>query len=96
VVSFFLGSLFWWLLVWFGLFFFFFGFEVERMVFFCLGEDSCVFHLAFLELRDDGGCLGIIRLKCEYASHLLQMRASEPESLSRAGIYLFSFSAQHA
>jgi hypothetical protein len=52
--------------------------------------------LAFLELRDDGGCLGIIRLKCEYASHLLQMRASEPESLSRAGIYLFSFSAQHA
>jgi hypothetical protein len=45
--------------------------------------------LAFLELRDDGVCLGIIRLKCEYASHLLQMRASEPESLSRAGFFFF-------
>ncbi len=57
-------------LVWFGLFCF--ALKLKEW-FFCLGEDSCIFHLAFLELRDDGVCLGIICLKCEYASHLLQM-----------------------
>ncbi len=34
-------------LVWSGLF----CFEVERMFFFVLGEDSCVFHLAFWSLE---------------------------------------------